>query len=278
MSEERIPSLEDFKFAVTTFDPAGCSYGSFNANRDETFSCQNLRDLKVKLENISTGSECGSLFVLHQEKSYNAVVFTSLDTNPTECPFLGINPQFPEDEELYAPMQYDSLAPFLFEALGQSLEKINGNSVMDKWKDHTNQLRDDPEYALKVYDELVSVESIKPGFMEKIERFFGEDLGNVSSEYLSALWADHITQLSDDPSYVIQDFMFGLDGFSFLQDSMNNLGFNDDKMGSCFSDDIIFQPWTNYFGSPDGDTLLNKFNATLQTLSTKLVKELKKAI
>jgi hypothetical protein len=278
MSEEKIPSIDDFKFAVTIFDPAEYSYGSFNSYRDETFTCQNLRELKAKLENVSTGSECGSLFVLHEEKPYNAVVFTSLDSNPTDYTFLGVNPEFPEDEELYAPMQYDSLAPFLFEALGQSLGKINGNSIMDKWKYHTNQLRDDPKYALKVYDELVSVESINPDFRGKIERFFGEDLGNVSSEYLSALWVDHIDQLSDDPSYVIQDFMFGLDGFSFLKDSMNNLGFNDEKVGSCFSDDIIFQPWTNYFGSPDGDTLLNKFNEALQTLSAKLLDELKKEL
>ena len=59
MREEKIPSVEDFKFAVTTFDPAGNSFGSFNPNRDETFTCHNLRDLKAKLSAWSTGIERG---------------------------------------------------------------------------------------------------------------------------------------------------------------------------------------------------------------------------
>jgi hypothetical protein len=197
MSEERIPSLEDFKFAVTTFDPAGCSYGSFNANRDETFSCQNLRDLKVKLENISTGSECGSLFVLHQEKSYNAVVFTSLDTNPTECPFLGINPQFPEDEELYAPMQYDSLAPFLFEALGQSLEKITTENLKDRWKNHMEHLAKDPSHAVKDFLVGIEEESVLQEALNELG-FSDESMGDCYS------WTNYLE--SSDGSSLLNKF------------------------------------------------------------------------
>lgn len=216
MSKEKILSVDDFKFAVTTFDPAESSYGSFSSYQDETYTCQNLRELKAKLENISTGSECGSLFVLHEDKPYNAVVFTSLDTNPTEYPFLGVNPQFPEDENLYAPMQYESLAPFLFEALRQCVGKITAKNLMD-------------------------------------------------------LWSNHKEQLAKDPSYAVKDFLLGIEEESVLQDALNELGFSDESMGDCYS-------WTNYLESSDGSSLLNKFNATLQTLSTKLVEELKKTL
>jgi len=178
MSEEKIPSVEDFKFAVTTFDPAGSSFGSFNTNRDETFTCQNLRDLKAKLSEWSTGAECGSLFVLHEDKPYNGVVFTSLDSNPTENHFLGVNPQFPEDEDLYAPMQYESLAPFLFEALRQSKGRITTGNLMDRWKNHKEQLAQDPSYAVKDFLLGIGDESILQEALNELE-FNDESMGDT---------------------------------------------------------------------------------------------------